>query len=179
MGLSIHYNGKLKDIALLPQLVEEVQDVCNVLNWKYQLDNNDDIKGIWFSPPECEPFAFTFYPSGELVNKLYLRCNIEPANTVSVKTQFAGVDVHMAATKLLRHLARRYFSVFNVSDEGRYWETDDEEILRKQFGLYNALLNAVAETLKDFNAEKGDRPERLADRLEAFLNERWNGKPLI
>ncbi len=29
MGLSIHYSGKLKDVAVLPQAVEEVRDVCS------------------------------------------------------------------------------------------------------------------------------------------------------
>lgn len=168
MGLSIHYSGKLKDIALLPQMVEEVKDVCNVLGWRFR--SSED--GFGFTPPESETFCFDFRPDGTLVNKMYLRYNIEPSNTVSVKTQFAGIEVHIAAVKLLKHLANKYFAVFNVSDEGGYWETDDEAVLRKQFGAYNMLLNEVQAAMQDFKEEEGDTPERLADRLEKFLNER-------
>jgi hypothetical protein len=172
MGLSIHYSGKLKDSALLPQLAEEVQDVCSVLGWRFR--SSED--GFGFTPPESETFCFDFQPDGTLVNKMYLRYNIEPSNTVSVKTQFAGMDVHLAAVKLLKHLSKKYFAVFEVKDEGGYWETNDEEVLSKQFGLYNWLLDEVQTTLQDFKAEQGDTPQRLADRLENFLNARLRKK---
>lgn len=38
MGLSIHYSGTIKDAEQIPQLVEEVQDVCTAFNWHYHFD---------------------------------------------------------------------------------------------------------------------------------------------
>lgn len=168
MGLSIHYSGKLKDVALLPQLVEEVQDVCDVLGWRFR--GGED--GFGFTPPESETFCFDFRPDGALVNKLYLRYNIEPSHTVSVKTQFAGAEVHIAAVKLLKHLAKRYFAIFKVHDEGKYWETDDEAVLRRQFGVYGTLLNEVQAAMSDFKAQEGETAEGMVNRLERHLRER-------
>lgn len=155
----------------MPQLVEEVQDVCNVLQWPWHI-NQELVDGISFTPPESETVGLNFLPNGELVSKVMLLYNIHPATTISVKTQYTGMEVHMAIIKLLKHLSKQYFSVFELSDEGHYWETGDEDALRKQFGLYNALLDAVTGAMKDFKAEEGDMPERLADRLEKFLNGR-------
>lgn len=173
MGLSIHYSGRLKHIALLPQLVEEVKDVCNILGWRYYEDNDEVAKGISFTPPESETLNFTFRPTGELVNKMYLHYNIEPSNTISVKTQFAGIEVHVAIIRLLKHLSAQYFSQFDLKDEGEYWETGDEEVLQKNVGAYNNMLCFVQTAMVDFKAHDGDTPQRLADRLEKFLNERW------
>src|ERR1044072_6104412 len=118
MGLSVHYSGTIKDVSLIPRLVEEVQDVCNVLDWRYHVTNDETLNGILFTPPECETFEFTFLSPGQLASKIRLLSNIEPTTTISVKTQFAGMDVHMAVIKLLKHLSQRYFAVFEMQDEG-------------------------------------------------------------
>jgi len=54
MGLSIHYSGTIKDPEQIPQLAEEVQDVCIAFDWSYCLVNDEALTGISFSPPECE-----------------------------------------------------------------------------------------------------------------------------
>ena len=35
MGLTIHYTIRLRDMARLPELVEEVEDICKSLKWGY------------------------------------------------------------------------------------------------------------------------------------------------
>jgi hypothetical protein len=171
MGLSIHYSGSIKDIKLIPALVDEVQDVCKELNWTYHLFNDKDFKGICFSPPECEPVFLTFNNGTEIICPVKWQYKIEPMNIVSTKTQSAGIEVHITLLKLLRYLKEKYFSVFDMEDEGSYWNTWDEEALQKQFNRYHFLLNAFAETLKDFKGEPGESAESLADRLEKFLGE--------
>jgi len=67
MGLSIHYSGKIANPALLPALIEEIEDIAKVYKWEYtvnerqfpentfgKLDYNQNIYGISFSPPECK-----------------------------------------------------------------------------------------------------------------------------
>ena len=172
MGLSIHYNGIIKDGSLIPKLVDEVKDICNSLQWKYHLFDDVLVKGICFSPPECEPLFFTFSKSGVLCSPVLLQYDIHPATTISVKTQFAGMDVHKAVIKLLKHLKANYFSEFELSDEGYYWETGDETILKKRFREYEFLLDTVCEALQDLISMPGETAETLADRLERFLKER-------
>lgn len=176
MGLSIHYSGIINERRLIPVLIEEIQDVCTILDWPYKIYNEETVKGISFVPPKCEPVFFTFLDNSELVCLSKFKYDIHPATIISVKTQFAGMDVHRTLIKLLKHLKARYFSKFKLSDESYYWETGDEELLQKKFEQYNFLLNAVGEALKKFKGKEGDTPETVADRLEKFLNERLEEK---
>lgn len=78
MGLSFHYRGRLKSADTLSALVEEVEDICKVLNWKCSVfeteypDNkfvtpiNDADYGILFSPPSCEPVSLVFDSEGNI-----------------------------------------------------------------------------------------------------------------
>ena len=172
MGLSIHYNGTIKDTRLVPQLVDELRDICNTLQWKYHLFEDEPANGICFSPENCETLFFTFSKSGELCSPLLLHYNIHPATTISVKTQYAGMDAHKAIIKLLKHIKLKYFSEFELYDEGGYWESDDENVLRQQFDKYEFILNAVWGALQDFQHKDRETPGSLADRLERFLRER-------
>ena len=37
MGISIHYSGRITDKRRLPQLIEEIQEIATVHNWKSQI----------------------------------------------------------------------------------------------------------------------------------------------
>jgi hypothetical protein len=63
-------------------------------------------------------------------------------------------------------------------DEGEYWNTMDEEALKKQFDKYSFLFEAASGQLEKFRLEDNDTKEPLADRLEQFLNERF-GKSVL
>ena len=174
MGLSIHYNGKIKDTNLVPQLLEEVQDICNTLQWKYQMIDQRPAKGICFTPEECEVLFLTFSETGEICSPLLLHYNIHPATTISVKTQFAGMEVHITIIKVFQYLKAKYFSEFEMYDEGGYWQSNDESVLHGRFTRYNFLLDAVAEALESFESKEGESTESLADRLEVFLKQRFS-----
>ncbi|MGG9964267.1 hypothetical protein [Ferruginibacter sp. SUN106] len=194
MGLSIHYSGTIKDYALIDELVIEVEDICKTFNWQYNVftkknSGNDtrhiqnpafisykmeDVKGISFSPENCEPVALTFFPSGKLCSFEKLLYNNPETNdlmveVVSTKTQYAGVDAHMALLNLLQYLKDKYFADFKLSDEGNYWETKDKKILEENFSRYNFLMDTVADALSNFKTVPGEPVQSLADRLEEFL----------
>ena len=185
MGLSIHYSGTIKDMALIDELIAEVTDICQGLNWSYQIikePNADKINGVCFSPEECEPIFLTFLPDGRMCSPVNLMCrdiyeknglDAEQIYTTSTKTQFAGVDAHMAIIRLLRYLKQKYFSVFELNDEGDYWETMDEKVLLSQFAKYDFLLNAVADALSEMKAVPGETPLSLADRIEKMLKDKF------
>ena len=172
MGLSIHYSGLIKNTELIPQLTEEVQDVCFAFDWRYRLVNDETLTGISFTPPECETLCLTFLHNGQLASRTRLMYKIEPANVISVKTQFAGTDVHKTVIKLLQYLSAKYFSHFKLDDEGGYWESGDETILAKKFAAYDALLSKVQTALFDFKTKPGVTREELVKRLEEFLKRR-------
>lgn len=186
MGLSIHYSGTIKDVALIDKLTTEVTDICQSFNWSYHIisePNTYHLNGILFSPEECEPIFLTFLSNGRmcsfvnLMNKdLYLKNGLdeELVYTTSTKTQFAGIDVHIAVIKLLRYLKEKYFLAFELSDEGMYWETMDENVLKKQFAKYDFLLNAVADSLSKMKRVTGESASSLADRIEKMLKEKFD-----
>ena len=66
-------------------------------------------------------------------------------NPVSVKTQFAGQDAHITLLKFLRYLEAKYFTHFYLVDEGGYWETNDEAVLKAQFEKYEFILDKYSQ----------------------------------
>ncbi len=175
MGLTIHYNGKFNAKASLAGMIEEVKDIAEIYNWRYTIyesrfpagsfDNdsfpkgmdshNENIYGIAFSPPECEPVLLTFLSNGRMSGPDHLKFFGHSKDEVerkylymlSIKTQFAGSDIHKLIVHLLKYISKKYFKEFNVIDEGRYWETGDEQLLEETFKRYNDLLDSVSFSL--------------------------------
>ncbi|HUZ61651.1 MAG TPA: hypothetical protein VMU83_22935 [Hanamia sp.] len=63
-----------------------------------------------------------------------------------------------------------------MTDEGYYWETGDEKILREEFEKYSAVMDTFCEALKDLPPNPGETAESLGDRLERLLIEKFGGK---
>jgi hypothetical protein len=195
VGLSIHFQGKIKSYELISEMMIEVEDICKSMGWQYQLlepknkiktskskkpvkYTPHDVKGICFTPPESETVSLTFLPDATLVcpakliyydpatNDLMIEC-------IHVKTQFAGPELHIALLKLLRYLRDKYFESFELNDEGEYWDKWDENVLKQQFSKYNFLLDSVAEALSGMKAVPGETTESLADRIEAVLKKKF------
>ncbi|HLF46842.1 MAG TPA: hypothetical protein VI548_10475 [Chitinophagaceae bacterium] len=188
MGLSIHYSGKIRHPDLIKELVAEVADICNSLNWTSHIinePNEDELNGICFSPEGCEPVFLTFLPGGRMCSPVNLMnrdiyekndLDKELMYTTSTKTQFAGPDAHMALIKLLRYLEEKYFEKFDLQDEGKFWETNDKKILLEQFARYEFLLNTVGEALSNMKTLPGESADSLADRIEKMLRKKLGGK---
>ncbi len=64
-----------------------------------------------------------------------------------IKTQGGGEEQHRAIVGLLKYLSQQYFETFKAVDEGRYWETMDEELLRERFEDYRMLIGAFKNAL--------------------------------
>jgi hypothetical protein len=182
MGLSIHYSGYILRTEKLDSLIEEVNDICKTLGWSTHTFDDDEIKGVSFTPAKSEPVFLTFNKEGRtlspiniLAKDIYDRHDIdkELIFTTSTKTQFAGADAHIAIIKLLKFLSEKYLKDFTLSDEGNYWETDDEKILLKQFERYNSAMDAFSDALKNLPSVPGETSEFLADRIERILNEKF------
>ena len=144
--MSIHYSGSINQYDQTDKLMEEVADICSSLNWKYKLyaghENVGNVKGISFFPEGSEPIFLTFLTNGKLCSPLNQisgamyklnGINASLLYVTSTKTQYAGSDAHIAIIKLLYYLKEKYFTNFDLQDEGLYWETGDEKKLLSQF----------------------------------------------
>lgn len=186
MGLSIHYYGQIRQYERIDELITEVADTCQSLGWTSQIirePNPDKLNGICFAPKDSEPVFLTFLPGGRICSPVNLMCRdiyeengqaSELLYTISTKTQYAGFDAHIAVIKLLRYLKEKYFSVFEMTDEGMYWETNDENVLKSQFDKYNFIVNSFADALSEMKKIPGESPTSLADRIEELFKRKFD-----
>ena len=181
MGLTVHYRGKIRDYALVDELVTEVEDFSRNQNWRYHLltpgintplksINQEDpeplptVKGIILSPDKCEPIILTFLDDGRICSPFMPPMeDVDGLPYMWTKTQYAGIDVHRSFINLLRQLNEKYFSQLIVVDEGQYWETNDEEVLQSQFQGYNQVMDLLADELENQGAvvEKADQHSEI------------------
>jgi hypothetical protein len=174
MGLSFHYSGRIREYNKIDSLIEEVKDLCRDLNWTYDILDDDQIKGIIVGVGESEPLWFTFVPDGRTCNVLNLQYtdpNDKYYSLCAVKTQYAGPEVHISMIKMLRYISEKYFSEIEVMDEGEYWETGDEENLRKIFARYTMIIDAFAAKLETMERIPGESEESLVNRIEQMARE--------
>lgn len=184
MGLAIHYSGYITEKEKIVSLVKEVTDICQSLDWQFHTFGDDEIEGVSFAPQGSEPVFLTFNPAGRLLSPVSILTKdiyddiLVPKElyfTTSTKTEYAGVEAHIAIIKLLKYLSKKYLKDFTLDDEGYYWETNDEQLLRERFNEYRKLGDAVYNALKDLPASNSETAESLADRIERILKERFGG----
>ena len=192
MGLSIAYTGRLKEAKLLPVLIEEIVDIVNIYDWKYTifedkfpndnfLDTSfDDAYGIIFSPPESEPVFLTFLSDGRMVDPFLLEFIKNDKDRKEgdkfwqfTKTQYAGLEVHKVIIHLLRYLSNKYLVDFELVDDSRYWETNDEAVLQESFDRFNFIMDKFAEVLEGFEAGENDDGESLVIKLLEYLKNKF------
>ena len=145
MGVTIHFEGQLRDSADLDTLVQIVTDFANQRGWpnwpilenakilhrvidEEKLDYFGPTSGIGVEPDEnAEPLSFEFD------QHLYVQGYC--------KTQFAGAVAHMEVVALLRRLEPLFIELA-VFDEAEYWDTGDPKRLMHH-------LDRVAEMIAD------------------------------
>ncbi len=168
MGLTFHYRGRLAGKDQIKPLVAEVTAICTELDWKYVCISDERVEGICISPANCESLMLLFDAGGRLVGPPAVYVEDTPLPWLFTKTQYAGPETHMALIRLLRYLEGKYFAQLNVNDEGGFWETDDEAVLRAHFQQYEVALDWVANALEAYKAAT-EKPADLADKLADFL----------
>ena len=194
MGLTLHYQGKINDIGQIEALQQEVQDICETMQWTYQMktmnfklppsimqhhgiEEYEDmvINGISFSPhPDSEYVQLYFSQQGILVNPLsliYVDSNTNPLSIIScfTKTQFAGPEIHIAIVKLLKYLDEKYQLSLSVDDEGEYWEHLDKTRLYNNFERSGVLMDMVAHALEGMEDASVMAPAEILKQIENYL----------
>jgi hypothetical protein len=193
MGLSIHYSGRFNAKASLSQMIEEVKDIAEIYKWPYHVfedefpadslakaEYDQNIYGICFTPPECETVSLCFLSNGKMSNVLNLEFYGNPKNEeeaaylymLSVKTQYAGIEIHKLVIHLLKYLSKKYLQDFIVSDEGGYWETGDEKLLQETFKRYTILIESFASSLETYPKKYGESFEVYFERLLKQIQEK-------
>ena len=197
MGLSIHYKGSFRESASLSKMVNEVKDIMEVRKWEYNIyqdefpndynlknSYNENIYGISFTPPECETVSLCFLSnrkmSSPVLLKFYEKTSYKPEQEylymLSVKTQFAGVEIHKFIIELFRYLQKQeYFETLEIIDEGKYWETRDENLLQDIFKQNVNLLDNFSLVIESIPKKNGESYEKYFERLKNIIRNRNYG----
>lgn len=194
MGLTFHYKGTIKEIRRIADLTDEVKDICETMNWRYQnrdfefkfdthvmqylgFENQSKIvlRGVMFCPhPESEWVYLYFTEKGQLTSPAILQfvdTNTDPELIFSAftKTQHAGPEVHIATLKLLDYLNKKYDLSLDITDEGEYWETKDEIRLKNNFERNSVLIDMVAHALEGKEVTPSMTPLGILKQIEDIL----------
>ncbi len=195
MGLSIHYSGKLKENIKLDDFIRDVKDFARKYQWRQHVfntdfpaktdskdDYNEQIYGITLQPEGCECVDLSFLSNRMLVNwatmPYFSKFGDSPDEdalySISVKTQFAGVDTHVLIIDMLRYLSKAYFDKFTLSDEGYYWETGSRKTLEERFATYNRLLDNMELGLCSSKQKPNEGLDDFIRRVAKDVNDREN-----
>ncbi len=184
MGLSIHYSGMLRSPEVLSSLIEEAADIAESLHWPYEcIEKTADtpVSGILIAPEGSEPLWLTFHEEGFMCNPMLYDYVMKvegkgiPAEAeqwLFTKTQYAGVDAHIAMIKLLRYLSQQYFSRFELHDESKYWETNDEALCREIFSKYDFMIKEVGAALDGLEIDPSADQETVIGMIEKMLEDK-------
>jgi hypothetical protein len=79
--------------------------------------------------------------------------------------------------KLLKYIQQKYISNLDVYDEGEYWQTGDEKILKRKIDFLNSVMDQLEDVLNTIEIEEGTRAESIADKIEEVLKNTKFRKP--
>lgn len=185
MGLKISYRGQLRDSNELDSLLDDVYDICIEIGWHFMPIHRSNVmptKGIMITPPGSEAIWLTFLASGMLYDPthfIYNSCpeqesvNEEHGQWITVKTHYAGVDMHMAIIKFFRYLSLKYFESFELHDDSQYWETDDVAVCLIRFDEFSLAINRLGEHLglDDDDDDDAEEDEEDLDSASSRMDE--------
>ncbi len=195
MGVSIHYRGRLANIQNVKSICYEMAAIAEKMDWRYTCLDEDwsqsasstidvtakgsnisghlPLKGIALTPcAECETLRFFFDADGELRDPVSMVSiseeTLKPEDSwISIKTQYAGPETHVWIIGLLKYLKKFYIPNLEVRDEGKYWQTENIEILKEKMDFIDKKISAVSAELS--RVTRGHIESYSADELATVI----------
>ena len=178
MEIALHYSARLRTYRQLDELIEEVAGLAKEINWPFSLVDEKKLKGIVLTPRKCDPFYFCFTKDGRTCcpEKIKTRKPTDEFfSKVHVTTMWAGSEVHMGLTELLRYVSEKYFAEISVLDEAGYWKHWNKKDLRYAFGKIEHIGDIILENHEWESAVVKEPPDSIAARVERLIRERKDG----
>jgi len=184
MGLTICYSGIMRNPEEMESFLDDVCDICLEIGWRFLPIHRSNImpaKGIEITPEGSESIWLTFLENGRMYNPIHFLFSRHPENEIVdeekhkwifTKTQYAGIDTHMAIIKLFRFLNMKYFDAFEMRDQSQYWETGDESVCLIRFDEFEAGLDRIEGILIKLDEMLPEQPESEAERMDQLLLKR-------
>ncbi len=169
MGVTIHFEGRLKDDQSLAAVIDVARRFSEAHDWPLEAINKPQatllrvreeqdwdyvgpVRGIEIQPHEdSDPFKLEFD------SELYLQ--------EYTKTQFAPIEVHVHLTELL-HRLEPFFENLKVDDEGEYFETGDVTLLENHRDRCLEALNDLLSQSSKYYGPIRIEGKRIVDLME-------------
>ena len=204
MSLSLHYCGRLAEIEYIKDICDELASIAERMSWpcgrldedwsqradaaievtqkSSQIAGHLPLKGIALTThPKCETLKFFFDVNGHLRDPMSMvdrrEDSLKPEDYwISVKTQFAGPEIHVWIVGLLKYLKKHYLPDLEVHDEGEYWDTGNFEILNKKMDFVFEKISAVRAELSRISKGHIERysADEFATMIEALLRHKFD-----
>ncbi len=192
MGLSIHYKGRLTSAETLNALINEVKEIAISNHWEYfvfedNFNQNlfsetvdlENLYGIMVSSEKSEPLCFSFLSNGRMCgainfNVIQINQAIDEELTyqLATKTQYAGAEIHKQLILLTDYISKKYLSDFECIDEGEFWETRDENLLKTNFNRYTNLIESFSSSLEMIPPNESESIEDYLLRISEITSKR-------
>lgn len=194
MGVIINYSGRLKKASDLALLIDEVRDIAIGHDWEYEVfleqfqndifSNELDLEklyGIMITSEHSEPLSFSFLSDGRMCGmqnfKLLLMEEYIAANhvfTMSIDTLYFGFEIHKQLIIILDYISKKYIKDFKCLDEGQYWETRNEELLKEIFQKKEDYVKRCENSFKTIPQDDDESDEDYIYRIANLIYKEQN-----
>jgi hypothetical protein len=168
-GVTIHYEGTLRDSAAVTNVIALVSTFVKTNGWKVEEVHKKDVEEVRvIDEKEVKykgPIHGVIIRVGEWCEPIQLEFGKDLFSQSYVKTQFAGPEVHRRIVNLLKSI-QQHTKALNVSDEGEFWDSGDMSKLKDHM---NTVDRMIAEIKRKKPAARGPvklPTGRIADVVE-------------
>ena len=166
MGVTVHFEGTLKSTQALSSLLLRIEEIALAETLLTERFENTEVK--LGRVREEQPWEYVGPTKGIV---LYLHEDCEPLRLEFdrelyvqewVKTQFAGVAIHIRLIQILREI-EGFFRTFAVNDEGEYWESENKAVLTEHIRRCNEAIAEFAAQNPHSRVKVKEPNRRLTD----------------
>ena len=142
MSITIHFGGQLASLEDLDALLSFTTYYAEEHDWVFsELNENSETK--------LEPWEKGItLQSNMKVESIDIYFDESLTLGTFCKTQFGGVKAHIEVIEFL-HSIEHFFKNFWVDDEGDYWETNDQYLLKYKMDFIAKIFDDVEKSIKD------------------------------
>lgn len=146
MSITVHFGGQLASIKDLDALISFIAYYAEDHGWLF-IESAED------SQTQLEPWEKGItLQSNPLVETINIYFDDSLTLETFCKTQFGGAEAHIEVIDFL-HAIEGFFKNFWVDDEGDYWTTNDEFLLKTKLDFMAKILDDVEKTIREQKSE--------------------------
>ncbi len=142
MSITVHFGGQLASVKDLDAVLSFITYYAEENDWAFSELKEDGV--IKLEPWETGISLLTNLE----IDPIHIYFDDSLTLGTFCKTQFGGVDSHIELIEFL-HAIEGFFENFWVEDEGDYWKTNDQLLLKDKMDFVAKILDDVEKSIKE------------------------------